>query len=186
MVAPLPRSAIVDRGFPPACFGEALRARSLERGTLLQETGMRTLSTITWITLSLTAGHADPPKEDRKEPDKVIEITMKDGKLLFLERGQDKARPVTVVVGQTVRWSNRDHKPHTIDPTLVVDGKPLFQIGEIQPGRYKDLTLDIDLYRRAGGRPASVVTIKYQCDRKPTPVGELQLLSAAKRGLGRP
>jgi hypothetical protein len=34
--------------------------------------------------------------------------------------------------------------------------------GAIKPGDHMDLLFDIDLYERAGGKPASVVTVKYR------------------------
>ena len=45
----------------------------------------------------------------------------------------------------------------------------------------KDLLFDIDLYERAGGRPANVVTVKYRSNEKPGEPGEIRLLSAARR-----
>jgi plastocyanin len=113
--------------------------------------------------------------------DKTIEITRRDGKLVFIEQGEDKAKAVTIVVGQRIRWENKDTQPHTLESTLRVEGKPLFDTGAIKPGEHKDVVFDIDVYRRAGGKPANVVTVKYQSHKKSDEVGELQLLSAARR-----
>ena len=122
----------------------------------------------------------------RKEPDKIIEMTVKDGVLIFAERGKGPTQSVTVVVGQVVRWVNRDTEPHTLTSALRPGGKPLLDTGSIKPGEYKDVLFDIDLYRRAGGRTANVVTIKLRQDGRPDAALAIELLSAAKRGPGRP
>jgi plastocyanin len=113
--------------------------------------------------------------------DKTIELTRRDGKLVFIECGKDKIAPVTIVVGQRIRWENKDEEPHTLVSALTVAGKPLFSTGAIKPGDHMDLLFDIDLYERAGGKPASVVTVKYRSREQPGELGELQLLSAARR-----
>ena len=118
---------------------------------------------------------------DERKPDKVIEITVKDGKVTFVEQGARKAEPVTVVVGQTVRWENRDTKPHTVVSSMTADGKPVIDTDVIKPGGYKDLLLTIDVYQRAKGKPADVVTISFHLKDNPDDKGELLLLSAARR-----
>jgi plastocyanin len=125
-------------------------------------------------------------KPAAKEPDKIIEIMVKDGAIVGGEAGKDRAKPVTVVVGQIVRWVNRDTKSHAVTSALKIDDKPLFEPGTIEPGKHKDLLFDIDIYRRAGGKTAGVVTLKFRCDGASKDAGEIQLLSAAKRSLGRP
>jgi plastocyanin len=113
--------------------------------------------------------------------DKTIELTRRDGKLVFIEGGKDEVAPVTVVVGQRIRWENKDKEPHTLVSTLTVSDKPLFSTGVIRPGDHTDVLFDIDLYDRAGGRPANVVTVKYRSQEQPGEPGELRLLSAARR-----
>ena len=120
-------------------------------------------------------------QERDDEVDKTIELTRRDSKLVFIERGKDKVAPVTIVVGQRIRWENKDKEPHMLVSTLTVAGKPLFSTGVIKPGDHKDLLFDIDLYERAGGKPASVVTVKYLSHEQPGEPGELRLLSAARR-----
>jgi len=120
--------------------------------------------------------------QDRdQQVDKTIELTRRDDKLVFIERGKDKVEPITIVVGQRIRWENKDKEPHQLVSTLTVAGKPLFSTGIIKPGDRMDLLFDIDLYERAGGKPANVVTLKYRSDDQPGEPGELQLLSAARR-----
>jgi hypothetical protein len=148
------------------------------------ETDMFTTLAIALFPAALIGVSDSPPKET-KMPDKIIQIERKDENLVFIERGEEKSKLATLVVGQSLRFSNLDTRAHTISATLMVEEKPLFRTGVIEPGEHKDILLDIHLYRRAGGKPASVVTIKYQCDEQPASLGELQLLSAAKRGLGR-
>jgi len=120
-------------------------------------------------------------QEHDREVDKTIELTRKDGKLEFIERGNDKVVPITIVVGQRIRWENKDNEPHTVVSTLTVAGKPLFSTGVINPGDHKDLLFDIDLYERAGGKPANVVTLKYHSPEQPGELSEIRLLSAARR-----
>jgi hypothetical protein len=121
-------------------------------------------------------------QEGAREVDKTIELTRRDGKLEFIERGKDNVAPITIVVGQRIRWENRDKEPHTLVSTLTVSGKPLFSTGVIKPGDHEDLLFDIDLYERAGGKPANVVTVKYRSSEQPGELGEIRLLSAARRG----
>jgi hypothetical protein len=119
--------------------------------------------------------------EDKK-PVKTIELIRKDGKVRFTEKGQARSKPVTVVVGETVRWVNRDDRPHTVRSVVEIDGKPLFRSEVIPPGESRDLLFDIDLYRKAGGRTANYVRLKYQSgDRAEDEPGELIFLSAARR-----
>ena len=66
-----------------------------------------------------------------------------------------------------------------------VDGKPLFDTGIIRPGEHRDFLVDIELYTKAGGKPANVIRIKYRCTDHEECMGELQILSAARRGLSR-
>jgi hypothetical protein len=120
-------------------------------------------------------------QERDHEVDKTIELTRRDGKLEFIERGKDKVAPITIVVGQRIRWENKDKEPHSLVSTLTIAGKPLFGTGIIKPGDHKDLLFDIDLYQRAGGRPANVVTVQYYSDEQSGEPGEIQLLSAARR-----
>jgi hypothetical protein len=119
---------------------------------------------------------------DERKPDKVIEITLHDGKPALTEKGQDKPGPVVAVVGQTVRWVNRDSRTHHFVSTAEFKGKPVIDTGEIEPGKHYDLILDNDLYRAAGGKTANVVMIKFRSrGKQPDPAGELQVLSPAKR-----
>jgi len=113
--------------------------------------------------------------------DKTIELTRRNGKLAFIEGGKDEVAPVTVVVGQRIRWENKDKERHELVSTLTVMGRPLFSTGVIKPGDHFDLLFDIDLYERAGGKPANLVTVKYRSYEQPDEPGELQLLSAARR-----
>ncbi|MGY4197823.1 cupredoxin domain-containing protein [Bradyrhizobium sp. USDA 4520] len=111
---------------------------------------------------------------------KVIELTRKDGTLMFIERGKDHAEPITMVVGERLRFENKDKEPHTVGSTMIFEGRPLFSTGVIKPGEYQDLLFDIDLYEQAGGEPANVVTLKYRSDQLGED-SEIRLLSAAKR-----
>jgi plastocyanin len=120
-------------------------------------------------------------QEGDREVDKTIELTRRDGKLEFIERGKDNVAPITIVVGQRIRWENRDSEPHTLVSTLTIAGKPLFSTGVIKPGGHEDLLFDIDLYGRAGGKPANLVTVKYRSNEQPGEPGEIRLLSAARR-----
>lgn len=124
---------------------------------------------------SLTATVGD------KEPDKTIEITRKDGKLVFTEKGKDKVQAVSIVVGETIRWVNRDELSHTLKSVAKVEGEPLFDTGAIRPGKSKDVRFDIDIYRNAGGRTANFVRLKYVGDDRADEAAELIFLSAARR-----
>lgn len=127
----------------------------------------------------ITAG-VDEQQGDYKV-EKTIELIRKDGTLMFIERCKDHAEPITMVVGERVRFENMDKEPHTVVSTMVIEGKPLFSTGVIKPGEYLDLLFDIDLYQRAGGKPANVVTLKYRSDQQLGEDSEIRLLSAAKR-----
>ena len=62
---------------------------------------------------TLAASELSAEEVDRRV-DKIIEITRKDDKLVFIERGKDKLAPVTIVVGQKIRWENKDTRPHAL------------------------------------------------------------------------
>ena len=79
---------------------------------------------------------------------------------------------------------NKDTQPHALVSIQTAAGKPLFDTGVIHPGKYKDVLFDIDLYQRAGGKPANVVTLKYHSRAQVDDIGELLFLSAAMRGRG--
>jgi len=123
-------------------------------------------------------------QEVERLPDKTVEITRKDGKLVFIEHGKEKAQAIPVVVGETIRWENKDTQPHTVVSVQTAAGKPLFDTGIIPPGKHKDVHFDIDMYQRAGGKPANVVRVKYHNRAQIDEVGELHFLSAARRGRG--
>ena len=93
--------------------------------------------------------------------DKTIQITREDKGLKFVEQGETKAKAVTIVVGQTVRWENKCSKDHRVVSDLKVDRKPVFDTGIIKPGEHKDILVDFQMYRKAGGKPANVVKFKY-------------------------
>jgi hypothetical protein len=117
--------------------------------------------------------------------DKTIQITNEDQALKFVEQGEKKAKAVTVVVGQTVRWENKCTQDYRVVSDLKVEGKPLFDTGVIKPGEHKDILMDFQMYRKAGGKPANVVKFKYHGVDHEADTGELQVLSAARRSIGR-
>ena len=123
------------------------------------------------------SGDGDKPKA----PARTIEITRQAGKVVFTEQGKTEAKAVAVVVGQSVRWVNRDDQPRTIQSVVEVDGKRLFQTEVISPGAHKDILFNNDLYRAAGGRMAEYVSLKYRADDRSEETGELILLSPARR-----
>jgi hypothetical protein len=113
----------------------------------------------------------------------TVEIRRTDGKIEFREPGKEKPETTTIVVGQTIRWANRDSDAHRLVSDVNVEGKPLFDTGIIEPGGHKDVLIDIDLYTKAGGKPANVIKIRYHSSDQEDRTGELQILSAARRGL---
>lgn len=131
------------------------------------------------IAAVITSGVVAQQSDDKVT--KTIELTRRDGRLLFIERGKDFAEAITVVVGEKIRFENKDKEPHTVVSTEIVEGKPLFSSGVIRPDEYQDLLFDFDLYERAGGRPANVVTLKYHSEQQTGEDSEIRLLSAAKR-----
>jgi hypothetical protein len=120
-----------------------------------------------------------------EEVDKTIQITRKDDGLKFIEQGETKVKVVTVVVGQTVRWENKSNEDYRLVSDLKVEGKPLFDTGVIKPGEHKDILIDFQMYRKAGGKPANVVKFKYHGVDREADKGELHVLSAARRSIGR-
>ena len=114
----------------------------------------------------------------------TIAIVRHDDRIEFREGGTGGPR-TTVVVGQTIRWENKDATPHRLVSADEVDGQPLFDTGIILPGAHCDVLLDIDLYSKAGGKPANVISIRYHSIDDADSRGELQVLSAARRGIRR-
>jgi hypothetical protein len=113
--------------------------------------------------------------------DKTIDIIRHDDTIEFRERGTDERR-TTIVVGQTIRWENKDATPHRLVSAVEIDGKPLLDTGIIPPGGHHDVLIDIDLYSKGGGKPANVISITYHDSDDGGSRGELQVLSAARRG----
>ena len=120
--------------------------------------------------------------ENGGEPDKIVEIFGENGTIKFVEKDKEKPEAVTLVVGQSIRWTNKDSKTHRVICTLEGDDKPIFDTGPIKSGASKDLLLNIDIYRRAGGKTANFVMLKYHTDEPRQNPGEIVLLSAARRG----
>lgn len=139
----------------------------------------RVICAVLVIAALVTSGVLAQPSDDKVA--KTIELIRRDGKLLFIERGRDFAEPVTIVVGEKIRFENKDKEPHTVASTEIIEGKPLFSSGAIKPGEFLDLLFDFELYERAGGRPANVVTLKYHSEQQLGEDSEIRLLSAAKR-----
>jgi hypothetical protein len=117
--------------------------------------------------------------------DKTIQITREDQDLKFVEQGETKAKVVSVVVGQTVRWENKSAQDYRVVSDLKLEGKPLFDTGVIKAGEHKDILFDFQMYRKAGGKPANVVKVKYHGVDHEADRGELHVLSAARRSVGR-
>lgn len=114
--------------------------------------------------------------------DKTIDIIGHDDTIEFRERRNDERRTsIVVVVGQTIRWENKDARPHRLVTAAEIDGQPLFDSGSIRPGEHWDLLIDIDFYSKAGGKPANVITVTYHSTNDADSHGELQVLSAARR-----
>ncbi|WP_165246766.1 cupredoxin domain-containing protein [Paludisphaera soli] len=117
-----------------------------------------------------------------KEPDKVVEIVREKGSLAFRERGRKQVEPVTIVVGETIRWVNKDDRPHALRAVAAGPGKaPAFEVKAIAPGASKDVLFDGKMYRSLGGLPAEDVTLKYRADGRAAPEGEIAFFSAARR-----
>jgi hypothetical protein len=145
---------------------------------------MRSILSITLVVSSLS-GYGLGSQGAAQKADKTIEIIGKGIKPKFVERDKEKAEVVTLVVGQTVRWENKDNKGHRLVSDLKVDHKSLFDTGVIKPGEHKDLVINFDMYRSAGGKPANVIKLKYHSVDQESLTGELQVLSAARRSIGR-
>jgi plastocyanin len=136
-----------------------------------------TAAFVAWGLIGETS--AEPQPERR--PDKTVAITAKEGKIAFVEKGKEKPASVTALVGSVLRWENHDTLSHSVVSEQEVDGKPLFDLGLIKPGEHKDFMFDIDFYRKAGGKTANVVVLKYHCKEKPADKGQIELLSPARR-----
>src|SRR4051794_4126806 len=103
------------------------------------------------LVLSTLAGSC-PGVGGAEQVDKTIQITREDKGLKFVERGETKAKAVTIVVGQTVRWENKCSQAYRVVSDLKVEGKPVFDTGVIKPGEHKDILIDFQMYRKAGGK----------------------------------
>jgi hypothetical protein len=138
------------------------------------------------LVLSTLCGLGPAPGGDAQHVDRTIEITRRDGRLVFLEKGKPSPKAVTVVVGQVVRWENKDTHPHRLVCDRIVEARPLFDTDVIEPGQGKAIVIDFEIYRKAGGKPANVITLKYHSAGHEDETGELQVLSAARRFRGAP
>jgi plastocyanin len=94
----------------------------------------------------------------------VINITPGGDKAQYIQEGETKQKPVTVVVGQNVRWVNKDQVSHTATSTMTVKSKALFETGYLDDGTSsKDILFDQALFQAAGGKPGGSVTLEYFC-----------------------
>lgn len=120
-----------------------------------------------------------------KKPSRAIEILREDGKVVFREQGKPKEkgkpRAIPVVVGETIRWVNRDAERHRLRSVEQADGQPIFDTQSIKPGEFKDVVFDIDMYHKLGGRPAQYVNLRYRDEGAADSEGELTFISAARR-----
>jgi hypothetical protein len=123
----------------------------------------------------------EPRRGRAKEPDKVVEILREGGSLVFREQGREEVEPVAIVVGETIRWVNKDDRPHALRAVAGPGKAPAFVVKAIAPGASKDVLFDGKMYRSLGGLPAEDVTLKYRADGRAEPEGEIAFFSAARR-----
>lgn len=85
--------------------------------------------------------------------------------------------PVTVRVGQVVRWVNQGNVPHTAR-NIPIDGQAgvgvIFDTGFLMPGQSADVTFDEPNFR-AAGVTAGALAVRYECEVHPMMTGTITL-----------
>jgi plastocyanin len=93
----------------------------------------------------------------------TINIVGKGSKAKFIKQGETTEEQVVVYVGQTVRWQNKGNVEHTATSKLMVGGKPLFDTGLLDAGEAKEIQFDEKLFKSAGGKVGSQISLDYIC-----------------------
>ena len=103
--------------------------------------------------------------------DVTIHITGPGTNAKYVRDGDAAQLPVSVAVGQTVRFANdrgttTTHTATERDPAFP--GRPaLFTTGELAVGAFKDIAFDATLFSTAGGAAGGTVELNYVCTRHP-------------------
>jgi plastocyanin len=107
----------------------------------------------------------DAPGLGGGKKDDIIVINMKGtGAQSYVRDGDKDTKPVTVKVGQKVKWVNLHDDTHTATSVAKdKDGKEIFDTDDIDPKESKTIVFDEALFKRAGGKPGEKVELKYIC-----------------------
>ena len=111
----------------------------------------------------------------------VIHIVSADDTWKYVKQGDDEQKPVTLFVGQTVRWQNDDEDmEHTATSKLKgKDGKRIFDTKKINSKRSKEIVFDEALFKSAGGQPGGEVKLEYYCSFHPRQMSSAIVLKSA-------
>jgi plastocyanin len=113
----------------------------------------------------------------------VIVINIKgQNKDSYVKEGDTDTKDVTVMVGQKVKFVNKDDDMHTATCTVKdKDGKPIFDTGDLDEKQSKEIAFDAALFARANGKAGGKVELPYICEyHKKTMKSKIILVSPAK------
>ena len=98
----------------------------------------------------------------------------------YIKEGDASQLPVTVMVGQTVRFNNLGTTTHnaTSDKKDAA-GAPLFKTGNLAVGAKADVVFDAALFAAAGGAAGGSVDLPYKCTIHPATMKSLIVLTDA-------
>ncbi len=133
------------------------------------------LATLAGVAVSPAA----PQRQTKAAGEKVvINITAGGAKAKYVKEGEKEQKPVVVTVGQTVVWKNTDDDTHTATHKPKEGGKALFDTGEIDGGKSKEVVFDQKLFEAAGGKAGGQVELDYRCTLHPRMRASIVLKSA--------
>ena len=143
---------------------------------------MAGLSTV-FATISILAAAA---AENKKADDDAVVIhiaSADDDTWKYVKQGDDEQKPVTLFVGQTVRWQNDDEDmEHTATSKLKgKDGKRIFDTKKINSKGSKEIVFNEALFKSAGGQPGGEVKLEYYCSFHPRQMSSVIVLKSANQ-----
>jgi FtsP/CotA-like multicopper oxidase with cupredoxin domain/peroxiredoxin/plastocyanin len=124
------------------------------------------------------ASAASARRNDGRGNDKpiVINVSGTGGQSKYIKEGDSEQRPVTVTVGQTVRWVNKSDAAHSATQGSPGDTVHLFDTGILQPMGRAERQFTEKLFTAAGGEPGGEVTLLYYCRKHPSSMREAKII----------
>jgi peroxiredoxin len=109
----------------------------------------------------------------------VINIKGTGGQSQYIKEGDTDQNPVSVTVGQTVRWVNKSDAPHSATHGRPGDTTHLFDTDIIDPKSSAEVQFTEKIFKGAGGKPGGEVMLLYYCRKHPTTMRNAKIILKA-------